>query len=232
MFEIDLMLRIHLRALTDPDEEIDLESEEYRLQVQKHEKVYDFPRYYQRNSSHRYVRLADIAENLSSYIQYCLDLDKASKFYCCQLQQALGILNNDEITVLMSTDSGVCYNLFDNYSAIFETIFKGETDYLQANTFYGKVINQDKIQIAYNPDTGNIDPDDPKNLVYFFSKGDMENRLKATIKPASTAFLYLNHHLSEHLKNKESLAILNEVFPVDLQNRVYSLLERYRSSKN
>lgn len=232
MFEIDVMLRIHLRALIDPDEEIDMESEEYRLQVQKYEQLYDFPRYYQRNSSHRYVRLADIAKNLSSYIQYCLDLDKAEKFYCCQLKQALGILNNDKIAVLMSTDSGVCYNLLDNYSAIFETIYEGETDYLQANTFYGKVINQDRIQIVYNPDTGNIDPDDSENVVYFLSKGDVENRLNETVKPVSTAFLYLNHHLSEQLKNKESLAILNEVFPVDLQDRVYSLLERYSSPKN
>lgn len=218
-------------ALIDPDEEIDVESEEYLLQVQKYEDAYCFPRYYQRNPWYRYVRLADIADDLTSYIQYCLDLDEAGKFYCCQLQQAFGILSDDKIVVLMTTDSGVCYNLLANYDVVFETILKGETDYMQANTFYGKAIDQDRIQIAYHPFTGNIDPDDSENIVYSFSKREMEDQLKATIEPVSKAFVYLNHGLSKGLKNQESLAMLNEVFPLDVQDKVDEILARYSSAK-
>ncbi len=227
-FEIDLMLRIHLGALIDPDGEMDIESKEYFLQVQKYEKAYAFPRYYQRNSFYRYVRLADIEDNFKPYILYCLDLEQVGQFYCCQLQQAFGILNDDKIMVLMKTDSGVCYNLLANYDVIFETLLTGETDYMQANTFYGKVIEQDKVQIAYHSDTGNIDPDDSNNIVYFFSKRDMEDCLKATIEPTSKVFAYLNHDLSERLKTKEALAILNEVFPIDVQEKVNDILVRYR----
>ncbi len=226
-FEIDLMLRIHLGALIDPDGVMDTESKEYFLQAQKYKNVYAFPRYYQRNSFHRYIRLADIANDFKSYILYCLDIEQVGQFNCCQLQQAFGILNDDKIMVLMSTDSGVCYNLLANYDVIFETLLTGETDYMQANTFYGKVIEQDKVQIAYHSDAGNIDPDDSKNIVYSFSKSDIEDRLKATIEPISKAFAYLNHDLSERLKTKEALSILNEVFPIDVQEKVNQILAMY-----
>jgi hypothetical protein len=129
----------------------------------------------------------------------------------------------------MSTESGVCYNLLANYDVIFETIFTGETDYLQANTFYGKVIAEDRLQIAYNSVTGNIDPDDPENVSYFFSKRDLEKSLRATIEPTSKAFAGLNLSLSKQLRSKEALAILNEVFPKDMSDKVHRLLEKYGS---
>ena len=45
-FEVDVMLRINLRVLIDPDEEIDTASKDFLLQSQKYEKAYGFPRYY------------------------------------------------------------------------------------------------------------------------------------------------------------------------------------------
>jgi hypothetical protein len=228
-FEVDLLLRIDLRALIDPDGMMDTGSKKYLLQIQKYEQGYGFPRYYDRNSSHRYIRLADVVTNLTPYIQYCLDLDQADKFYCCQLQQALGVLNNDQLLVLMTTDSGVCYNIVVNYHAVYETILQGETDYLQANTFYGKVIDSNKLQIAYHPDWGNIDPDASENTIYLFDKEVFETQLKTTIEPVSRAFEHLNRALSHRLKNEESQAILDEVFPTDVSDQIDNLLRQFGS---
>lgn len=47
-FEVDVMLRINLRVLIDPDEEIDTASKDFPLQSQKCKKAYGFPRYYRR----------------------------------------------------------------------------------------------------------------------------------------------------------------------------------------
>lgn len=119
--------------------------------------TFGFNRYYSRgNQGLEYVRLADLETNSLPYITYAKHLEDKNILSCCQLEQAIGIFENDMLKAFLATDSGLCYNTAAHFDAIDEIFRSGKPDEGDPNTFYGKILGN-SLRLIYSPNSYNID---------------------------------------------------------------------------
>jgi hypothetical protein len=189
--EIDLLLRIDFFALTKYGERDGYTDKKFEIDKESIKNKYKISKTYKRvNGGYEYIRLKDIEENIEPYEKYLRELESIDRFWCCQLEQAIGILENEELIVFFSTDTGLCYDTKSHLSAI-EEMYKIESvedwiknSYFDVNTFFGKR-KENVLQIKYSPKSNNIDTESDENEEYEIQFDEFStkiNQLKSDIR--------------------------------------------------
>lgn len=161
--EIDLLLRVDFFALTKYGDREDYSIKQFTIDKEEIKIKYQIPKYYTRQKDgYEYIRLTDVDNNIESYRRYLEDLKSINKFWCCHLEQAIGLFQNKELKIFFSTDSGLCYDTKSHLSAIEEMYsIKSFEDWIEngsfnINTFFGKRID-DILKIQYVSNSNYID---------------------------------------------------------------------------
>jgi len=189
--EIDLLLRIDFFELTKYGERDDYSDEKFELDKKSIISRYKISKTYKRRSGgYEYIRLKDINENIESYSKYLKELKSINRFWCCQLEQAIGLFKNKELKIFFSADSGLCYDTKSHLIAI-EEMYRVESteDWVEnasynITTFFGKR-KANFLEIQYSPNSNNIDAESNDNEEYAIEFDEFVakiNHLKIRIK--------------------------------------------------
>ncbi|MGB4774400.1 MAG: hypothetical protein WBP45_04455, partial [Daejeonella sp.] len=153
-------------------------------------------------------------EELTPYLNYCTDLIENDLFKCCQLEQAIGVFENNELKAFLSTDSGRCYDTRSHFKAVEEILENGKSDLLQIITFYG-VVEKDKIRLIYSPLSNNIDVSAKSNLVFLLNMNKFKMEFENLKQKAEEALDDINIQLKRLVgKNRLNLPI-DQVFAME-----------------
>ena len=220
--EIDLLLRIDFFALTKYGERDDYTDEKFEIDKESIKNKYKISKTYKRvNGGYEYIRLKDIKENIEPYEKYLRELKLINKFWCCQLEQAIGILGNEELIIFFSTDSGLCYDTKSHLSGI-EEMYNIESvedwiknTYYDVNTFFGKR-NKDVLQIKYSPKSNNIDTESDENEEYEIQIDEFSTKLNH-LKSRIVSFYKMIKKAIIDLPKSEEDENIEEVFNEEIK---------------
>jgi len=210
---LDLLFRIDFFALTGFGENGFEDDKMFEVEKQKWKDKYQIKSYHQRGfQGYEYVRLSELELNIKPYFDYLIDLNSISKFDCCQLEQGIGLFENNELKAFLSTDSGLCYNSPAHFDSVADIFKNGESNLTDFNTFYGKAIGE-YVELQYSPKSNNIDIDKIEEIVSMkINKNDFEIGLKQLIERTNEFFLKLKPKLKSEMKKKEEMEFVEEVF--------------------
>lgn len=98
--EIDLLLRVDFFALTKYGDREDYSIKQFTIDKEEIKIKYQILKYYTRQKDgYEYIRLTDVDNNIESYRRYLEDLKSINKFWCCHLEQAIGLFQNKELKI-------------------------------------------------------------------------------------------------------------------------------------
>jgi len=221
--ELDLLLRIDFFELTNYGERnnySDREFEEDKLRIKT---KYGIKETYKRiEGGFEYVRLKDVAFDLNLYRRYLEDLKSTNKFSCCQLEQAVGLFEEDKMLIFFSTDSGFCFNSIGHIDAM-KRMYNNQTieewyedENFDVNTFIGTLRNNE-LTIQYSQTSNNIEANDPKNKSYKVNYIEFDRKLKHLKDQISIFYNKIKPSVKQMTQNQEDEEI-NEVFNESIKN--------------
>lgn len=170
--ELDLLLRIDFFELTGYGERLDYSDKQFEADKKEIKNKFGISKTIMRkNEGFEYLRLTEIERDLNPYTSYLKELKLINRFWCCQLEQAIGLFQDGELRIFFSTDSGLCFDTQSHLAAIEESYKiesiedwskKGRFD---VNTFFG-IRNGKNLNIDYTPNSNNIDARSKDNEKY------------------------------------------------------------------
>lgn len=163
-----------------------------------------------------YVRLSDVINDPAPYLNYLNALIERDLFYCCQLEQAIGVFENEELIVYLSSETGLCHNL----ELLFETVQTHlETEQIEwdkFDTFHLKTLG-DRLQIKYYSDynlLGNV-PDENQLESYECDLSAFKKEFQRLQWHTHLLFKQLNSKLQQNFLATENNESIDVVLPVD-----------------
>ncbi|MEM6298136.1 MAG: hypothetical protein AAF740_05540 [Bacteroidota bacterium] len=181
--EVDLLLKIDFFTLTSYGDRENYTDAQFEKDKVAFKRKYNLKRTFQRREGgYEYIRLADLKDDFTPYVKYLSDLRSINRFWCCPLEQAVGLFQSEEMKIFFSTEAMYCFNLRAHLSAIeemhaFASIEEwSQQSYLDINTFCGTQKGE-RLLIEYNPNTFNIQPNDEDNLEYEVSATEFKEKL-------------------------------------------------------